>query len=108
MVSAELAVALPALVLVAMALAWLLALGVSQAMLSQAAREGARAAARGEGPAGITRSAQQVVADAAVVMQRSGGQVVVAVRVRREPGPHVLRPLGRELRASATAWAEQP
>jgi len=30
------------------------------------------------------------------------------VRVRRVPGPRLLRPLGRELRASATAWREQP
>jgi hypothetical protein len=108
MVTAELAVALPALVLVVMALAWGLGLAASQAMLSQAAREGARAASRGEGAAEVTRAVHQVVADAAVAVRRSGGRVVVVLRVRRVPGLRVLNPLGRELQASATAWQEVP
>jgi hypothetical protein len=108
MVTAELAVALPALVLVVLALAWALGLGASQALLGQAAREGARAAARGEEPAEVTRIVHRLVGDAVVTVRTSGGRVVVAARVSRVPRPRVLRPLGRELRASATAWSEVP
>ena len=108
MVSAEIAIALPALILITIALAWLLGLCASQAMLSQAAREGARAAARGEGTPGIARAVHQVVGDARVGVRRSGGLAVVDVAVRRAPGPPVLQVLGRDLRASATAWQERP
>jgi len=108
MVTAELAVALPGLIVVVLALTWLLGLGAAQAMLSQAAREGARAAARGESTAEVTRAVHQVVADAAVVVRRSGGRVVVLVGARRVPGPRILHPLGRDLQASATAWRELP
>lgn len=108
MVTAELAVALPALVLVVLALAWGLGLGASQALLGQAAREGARAAARGEGTVEVTREVHRLVAGAAVTVRHSGDRVIVGVRVRREPGPRLLRPLARELTASATAWWERP
>jgi hypothetical protein len=108
MVTAELAVAVPAMVLVVLALTWGLGLGASQALLGQAAREGARAAARGEGTAEVTRVVHRLVGDASVAVRSSGGRVRVVVRVNRVPGPRVLRPLGRELRASATAWWEQP
>jgi hypothetical protein len=108
MVTAELAVSLPALVLVVLALAWGLGLGASQALLDQAAREGARAAARGESPAEVTRVVHRLVGDAVVTVRRSGDRIVVAVRVSRVPGPRMLHPLRRELRASATAWWERP
>ena len=108
MVTAELAMALPALIVMVMALAWLLGLGASQAMLSQAAREGARAAARGDSSAVVARAVHQVVGDAEVGIRQSGDHVVVSVRVRRAPGSHVLHVLGRDLRASATAWQERP
>ena len=106
MVTAELAVALPGLMLVLLALAWVLGLGASQAQLGQAAREGARAAARGESPAEVTRVVHRLVGDAVVTVRRSGDRIVVAVRVSRVPGPRMLHPLRRELRASATAWWE--
>lgn len=108
MVTAELAAGLPALVVVATALAWLLGLVASQVMLGQAAREGARVAARGEDRVMVARAVHHVVGDAQVGVRRSGDHVIVSVWVRREPGPRVLRPLGRDLRASATAWWEQP
>jgi Flp pilus assembly protein TadG len=47
-VTAEAAVVLPVLVLVALALAWLVALGATQVRALDAARETARALARGE------------------------------------------------------------
>ena len=108
MVSAELAMAVPALVLVTLALAWLVGLGASQAMLGQAAREGARAAARGEGRAAIVHVVHEVVPDARVGVRQSGELVVVSLEVRRAPGSPVLRILARDLRASATAFQELP
>lgn len=108
MVTAELAVAVPALVAVAVALAWLLGLAVTHGLVAQAAREGARAAARGESAGQVRTAVRALVPDASVQVRRSGQQVVVRASVRREPPIRLLRPLAREVRASATSWWEQP
>ncbi len=106
MVTAETALAIPALVAVVVALAWLLSLGLTQGVVAQAAREGARAAARGES-AGVVRSAAwRVAPDATVTIRRTGATVSVTASVRRTPPIRFLRPLGREVRASATSWRE--
>lgn len=106
MVTAETALAIPALVVVVVALAWLLSLGLTQGVVAQAAREGARAAARGES-AGVVRSAAwRVAPDASVTIRRTGATVSVTASVRRTPPIRFLRPLGREVRASATSWRE--
>lgn len=107
MVTAELAVAIPALVAVVVALAWMLSLGAGQAMTMQAARDGARAAARGESVAGVRRIVADVVPGAQVHVARSGASVVVTVRSTRRPPVRFLAPLGRTLTASASAWREQ-
>jgi Flp pilus assembly protein TadG len=106
MVTAETALAIPALVAVVVALAWLLSLGLTQGVVAQAAREGARAAARGESPGVVRSAAQRVAPDASVTIRRSGATVVVTASVRRTPPIRFLRPLGREVRASATSWRE--
>jgi hypothetical protein len=106
MVTAEMALALPALVAVVVALAWLLSLGVTQGVVAQAAREGARAAARGESEGLVLAAARQVAPEAAVTVRRSGGVVSVTARVTRTPPIRFLRPLRREVRASATSWRE--
>ena len=106
MVSAELALAIPALVAVVAALAWLLGLGVTQGLVAQAAREGARAAARGETVAVVRATARQVAPDATVVVRRSGRLVSVTTAVTRTPPVRFLRPLRREVRASASSWRE--
>jgi hypothetical protein len=106
MVTAELALAIPALVAVVVSLAWLLSLGVTQGVLAQAAREGARAAARGESAGVIRAAAWQVAPDADVTIRRSGGSVSVTASLSRNPPIRFLRPLRREVRASATSWRE--
>lgn len=106
MVSAELALAIPALVVVVLSLAWLLSLGVAQGTVAQSAREGARAAARGESSAEIRSAARRVAADVEVSVSTSGGWITVAVSARRVPPLPLLAPLGRELRAEATTWLE--
>jgi hypothetical protein len=106
MVSAELALAIPALVAVVAALAWLVGLGMTQGAVAQAAREGARAAARGE-PAPVVRSAARaIVPGAAVTIRRSGAVVTVTASLTRTPPIRWLGPLRRELRAAATTWRE--
>lgn len=106
MVTAELALALPALVAVVVALAWLISLGVTQGVVAQAAREGARAAGRGESASVVRAAARQVAPEAAVTVRRSGQTVLVTASVARTPPVRFLRPLRREVRASATSWRE--
>jgi hypothetical protein len=106
MVTAEMALAIPALVAVVVALAWLLALGVTQGVVAQAAREGARAAARGEATSMVRAAAHHVAPGAAVTVRRSGRWVSVTTSVTRTPPIRLLRPLRREVRASATSWRE--
>ncbi len=107
MVSAELALAIPALVTVVLALAWLLGLGVSQGTVAQAAREGARAAARGAAIAEISSAARRVAPEVDVDVRSSGGWVTVSASVTRTPSIRFLRVLGREVTAEATTWREE-
>ena len=107
MVTAELAIALPALVLVVLWLAWLLGLGASQAVVAQAAREGARAAARGESLGVVRAAAHEVSPEATVVLRREAGLVVVTASLRRRAPIAMLRSLEREVHASSSAWAER-
>ncbi len=104
--SAELAVALPAVAVVLAAV-----LSVGQVVLTQvrcvdAARAGARAAARGESPALVRSLALAQAPGSAVTVGRSGGTVTVevtrSVAVLLPDGPDV-RVVGR-----AVAEAEQP
>jgi hypothetical protein len=105
MVTAETAVAIPVLALVAVAMSWVMALAVGQGQLLAAAREGARAAARGDSAASVVASATRVAPNASVRVSRTGSRVrVVATQHRQPPGP--LSGLGRRLRAEAVAAVE--
>ena len=106
MVSAELALATPGLVAVMLMVAWLLTLGATQGLVAQAAREGARAAARGEPAAGVEAAARRVAPEVIVTVRRSRGLVTVTARLTREPPVRFLGPLRREVRAAATSWRE--
>ncbi|MGB8022118.1 MAG: TadE family type IV pilus minor pilin [Candidatus Nanopelagicales bacterium] len=106
MVTAELAVALPALAAVAVAVAWMLSLGTSQMTLAQAAREGARAAARGDAASQVRDVVVGLVPGASVDVSRQGRRVVVTAELDRVPPLRFLDPLGQTLRASATSWSE--
>lgn len=102
-VTAETAVVLPALVLFAMALLWALLAASAQIQCVDAARAGARAAARQEPPNVVEEVARQAAPDGAkVTVSRQGDLVHVAV-VAHPPGPDAL-PL--ELRHEAVALAE--
>lgn len=106
MVSAELALAIPALVIVVLALAWLVALGVSQGIVAQAAREGARSAARGDSAATVRAAVTGLAPGALVSIRRDAGSVTVVASLERTPPVGFLRPLRREVRATATGWRE--
>ncbi len=87
--TAELAVVLPALALVAVLGVWAVLVGAAQVRCADAAGVGARALARGEPEAVVRRVVTEVApAGATVELGRSGDLVVVEVRVVVPvPGP---------------------
>lgn len=104
-VTAELAVALPAVVLVLVAVVVLAASALTQLRCADAARAGARAAAIGDDEAGVRATAARVAgAGADVSVVRTGDWVTVSVSDAvvssgLRTGPLVAR-------ASAVAWVE--
>ena len=104
MVTAETAVVLPVLLLVlAGAVAAMIAVG-AQLRCVDAAREGARSAARGNPAAAVTAVAAQVAPAGAVIVIRSGAdQISVTVSVQVRP----LGPLPISVRVSASAAARR-
>jgi Flp pilus assembly protein TadG len=107
-VTAETAVLLPTLVVVAATLMWLVSVGVAQVRCVDAARDAARALARDE-PTGVAVDlARQVAPDGAQVQVRRVGDLVdVEVTYRATPPGAVLDPVAAlDLRATATTPAE--
>jgi Flp pilus assembly protein TadG len=102
-VTAEAAMVLPVLVAFVLALVWALVAASDQIRCVDAARAGARAAARSE-PEDSVRSAAQAAAPgrARVAVERTGGLWRVRVEAPT-PGPG---PLGLTLSAEAVALAE--
>ncbi|MFG2943845.1 TadE family type IV pilus minor pilin [Streptomyces adustus] len=103
-VTAESAVVLPVLVLFALALVWGLLVAAVRIQCVDAARTGARAAARQDPPDAVlevTRAAAPSGAE--VTVGRSGDQVRVVVVAR----PPALHGLPFEVREEAVAWAEE-
>lgn len=106
-VTAELALGLPLLMGVTVVLCWLLALGIGQVRVQDAARETARAAARGDDTADAIAVGRRVAPSDSSVSLQSGGEQVVATVVAPIPGPDVLVRLpGVQLRAEAVAFNE--
>jgi Flp pilus assembly protein TadG len=107
-VTAEIALGLPLLLAVTVTLVWLLVVGVAQARVVDAAREGARVLARGDSVAEATARAREVAPlGAEVSAGRSGGSVEVRVEARVEgPGGLLGRLPGATVHARATAVAE--
>lgn len=78
--TAEAAVVLPLLALIALALAWLVTLGVTQVRVTDAARETARALARGDGAQeGLALGRRVAPDDARFDVSGEAGTVVVTV-----------------------------
>ena len=103
-VTAEAAVVLPALVLVAMALVWALLAASAQIQCVDAARAGARAAARQDPPDVVLATARQAAPrGASVAVSREGDLVRVRVTAHA-PGPDALT---LDLSAAAVALAEE-
>ena len=99
-VTAEAAVVIPALVVLAAVLIAGLGAGAAQIQCVDAARAGAREAARSETPADVQRAARQAAPPGArVSVRRTGDLVTVSVSA---PAPH----LPMTLSARAVALAE--
>jgi hypothetical protein len=99
-VTAETAMVIPVLVAVAGTLVWGVMAAAAQVRCVDAARAGARAAARSEEPAAVVRAAREAAPKGArVSVQRAGDMVTVRVTV---PPPRFPVALG----AQATALAE--
>jgi hypothetical protein len=110
MVTAETAVVLPVLLVVLAAGIWVLACVAGQLRCVDAARVGARAAARGDAPADVTAAAERVApAPARVRIVRSGDEVTVGVDAEIRPfGAALSRLPGTHVAARATAVVEGP
>ncbi len=108
-VTAELALGIPLLLSLTWGLVWLLSVGEAQVRIVDAAREAARAAARGEAPAACAARGQQVAPGSTVVVtQRDGEAVSSATASVAAPGGWwgFLPPV--PLHAEAVAAVEQP
>lgn len=106
--TAELVMVLPILVAVTLGLVWLLSLGVAQVRAVDAAREAARAVARGDDPAVAVRRGEQVgPAGTQVSVGNAGGDVTAnaSAQVRGPGGLFGWLP-GVTVHASAVALLE--
>lgn len=97
MVTAELAVGIGVLLALLVALTQLLQVLLLAGRCADAARAGARLAARGEGDAAITTTVERALPGATVVLGRSGAVVGVTVTAAPHllPGSGWLLPSGR-------------
>ena len=103
-VTAESAMVLPVLVMFAMALVWGLLVVAAQIQCVDAARAGARAAARQDPADAVVRVARDTAPrDAQVTVAREGDQVRVVVVAK----PPALHGLPFEVREEAVALAEE-
>lgn len=107
-VTAELALALPSLILVLAVGLWLQSAVALKARCLDAARAGARAAARGDSDALIRRAlAADLPSAAGVSISRSGRQVTILITARADPPAGISALVsGPVLRATATGQAE--
>ncbi len=108
-VTAELALGLPLLLAVTVGLVWLLAAATAQVRVVDAAREAARVAARGDGPAAARAVGERIAPpDAELAVEVSGGEVRAEATARID-GPGGLFDFlpGITVRATAVAVAEE-
>ncbi|WP_434091223.1 TadE family type IV pilus minor pilin [Streptomyces flaveus] len=103
-VTAEAAMVLPVLVAFAMALVWALMAVSAQIQCVDAARAGARAAARQDPPGTVTTVARQTAPSGAQVTVRREGDLVRVRVTAKPPGPDAL---ALDLEHEAVALAEE-
>lgn len=104
-VTAELAMGLPLLVAMTVALAWLLSLATAQVRVTDAARETARAVARGDDEGAAVAAGRRVGPDGTRIrVTRQAGQVVVRAE-SRVPAPAGLLARWRGVLVDADAVA---
>jgi hypothetical protein len=108
-VTAELALGLPVLMAVTVELVWLLAVGVAQIRAVDAARETARAVARGDSADEAVATGQRVAPEGTRVSVALTGDRVVATVTGRVAGPGGLFDFlpGADIDAEAVAAAEE-
>ncbi len=108
-VTAELAVGLPLLLAITAGLVWLLAVGIGQVRTVDAARETARALARGDDPGEARALGERIAPDGVQIsVAREGDRVVVRARGRVKGPGGLFRALpGAVLDAEAVAVAEE-
>lgn len=107
--TAELAMVLPLLVAITIGLVWLLAVGAAQVRAVDAAREAARAVARGDSVTEAVARGERVAPPGSRVSVHDDGGQVTAVVVGRVDGPGGLfgRLPGATISAQAVAaWEE--
>ncbi|MFC7496843.1 MULTISPECIES: TadE family type IV pilus minor pilin [unclassified Nocardioides] len=106
--TAELAMVLPLLIAATIGLVWLLAVGAAQVRAVDAARETARAVARGDDPGAAVARGQRVAPPGSRVGVDTAGDEVVVTVVGRVRGPGGLFDLPHaEVSAEAVAVAEE-
>lgn len=110
MVTAEAAVVIPVLLLIAVVCGWMVAVGAAQVRMIDAAREGARLAGRGEAPAVIEAAIEQTGPRGATGrVSRGADTVTVHVQAQVTPGLPLLDLLPAvDLDSSATSVLEAP
>jgi Flp pilus assembly protein TadG len=106
-VTAETATVLPLLLAVTVGMAWLVSLGLAQMQVADAAREAARALARGEDAGLATRLAERVAPGSRTTLSEESGTVVVQVERRLGPPGGLLDGIaGATVRSEAVALVE--
>ncbi|MGH8890560.1 MAG: TadE family type IV pilus minor pilin [Acidothermaceae bacterium] len=105
-VTAETAMVLPVLALLLAAALWSISVAGAQLRCVDAARDGARAAARGETDSAVVATADAAAPEGATVsVSHAGGRILVVVRARVGPKSGVLAAVPAPV-AVATAVAE--
>jgi hypothetical protein len=109
MVTAEAALVIPVLLAVTLTLSWAIAICAAQVQLIDAAREGARLAARGEASEVVEAAIRRTGPDGTRTdVSRSDGTVSVRVHADVSPGLPLLGDLpGITLQSEAVAAAEE-
>lgn len=108
--TAELAMGLPLLLALTVGLAWLVGVGTAQVRVVDAAREAARAVARGDSPAEAVAVAEAVAPSGArISVAAAGGRVVVRVAATVPGAGGLFDALpDAEVAARAVALVEEP